>query len=66
MPSVTGHGRGSFHVRMIVDVPKKLDKEQKRLVEQLGRTMEVGTLEPSTADGDRDRTFVDKMKDLFG
>ena len=66
MPSVSGRGRGSFHVRMVVDVPKKLTKEQKKLVEQFGKTIEVGTLEPIAADADRDKPFFEKVKDLFG
>ena len=66
MPSVTGRGRGSFHVRMIVDVPKKLTKEQKKLVEQFGKTVEVGTIEPLAIDADRDKPFFEKVKDLFG
>ena len=35
MPSVTGRGRGAFYVRLVVDVPRKLTKEQKKLVEEL-------------------------------
>jgi molecular chaperone DnaJ len=66
MPSVTGHGRGAFRVRMIVDVPRKLTKDQKKLVEQLGKTMAVEKLEPVATDADRDRTVVDRLKDLFG
>ena len=33
MPSVTGRGRGAFHVRVVVDVPRKLSKDQKKLVD---------------------------------
>jgi molecular chaperone DnaJ len=66
MPSVSGRGKGSFHVRLIVDVPKKLTKEQKKLVEQLGKTMEVGTIEPLAVDADRDKTVFEKVRDLFG
>ena len=66
MPSVSGRGRGSFHVRMVVDVPKKLTKDQKKLVEQLGKTMEVGTLEPLATEGEQDKSVFDKVRDLFG
>jgi molecular chaperone DnaJ len=66
MPSVTGHGRGAFHVRLIVDVPRKLTKDQKKLVEQLGKTMSVDKLEPVSVDADRDKSVVDRLKDLFG
>jgi molecular chaperone DnaJ len=66
MPSVTGRGRGAFHVRLTVDVPRKLGKEQKKLVEQLGKTMVPEKLEPTAVDADRDRPFFEKVKDLFG
>jgi molecular chaperone DnaJ len=66
MPSVTGHGRGAFHVRLVVEVPRKLTKDQKKLVEQLGKTMSAEKLEPLSTDADRDKTVVDRLKDLFG
>ncbi len=66
MPSVTGHGRGAFHVRLVVDVPKKLSKEQKKLIEQLGKTMPVEKLTPTAPDATRDKTVFEKVRDLFG
>jgi molecular chaperone DnaJ len=66
MPSVTGRGRGALHVRLVADVPRKLTKEQKKLVEQLGKTMTHDRLEPVSVEGDRDRPFFEKVKDLFG
>ena len=66
MPSVTGRGKGAFHVRVVVDVPRKLSKEQKKLVEQLGQTMPVQKLEANSGDADRDKPFFEKVKDLFG
>jgi molecular chaperone DnaJ len=66
MPNVSGRGRGSFHVRLVVDVPKKLTKEQKKLVEQFGKTISVGKLEPTTTPADQDKPFFEKVRDLFG
>ncbi len=66
MPSVTGRGRGALHVRLVVDVPRKLTKDQKKLVEQLGKTITVDKLEPTPVDEDRDKPFFEKVKDLFG
>jgi molecular chaperone DnaJ len=66
MPSVNGRGRGAFHVRVVVDVPKRLTKDQKKLVEQLGETMSNERLEPVAATGDVDKPFFEKVRDLFG
>lgn len=67
MPSVTGRGAGALHVRVVVDVPRKLSKEQKKLIEQLGQTMPVETLEArEAADHDDDKPFFERVKDLFG
>jgi molecular chaperone DnaJ len=66
MPSVTGRGRGAFHVRVVVDVPKKLTKEQKQLVTELGHTMPAETIEATPPDTERDKPFFEKVKDLFG
>jgi DnaJ-class molecular chaperone len=66
MPNVAGRGRGAFHVRLVVAVPRKLTKEQKKLVEQLGKTMPVETIEPTSASATHDKPFFEKVKDLFG
>jgi hypothetical protein len=47
-------------------VPRKLSKDQKKLVEQLGKTMPVEKLEPSTPGAERDKPFFERVKDLFG
>jgi molecular chaperone DnaJ len=66
MPNVSGRGRGAFHVRLVVDVPRKLSKEQKKLVDQLGKTMAVDRIEATSPDAGRDKPFFEKVKDLFG
>jgi molecular chaperone DnaJ len=66
MPSVTGRGKGAFHVRVVVEVPKKLNKEQKKLVEALGTTMTVDAIAATPPEADRDKPFFEKVKDLFG
>jgi molecular chaperone DnaJ len=66
MPNVNGRGRGSCHLRLIVDVPHKLTKEQKKIVEQLGKTMAVDTVEAAATDSQADKPFFEKVKDLFG
>jgi molecular chaperone DnaJ len=66
MPNVSGRGRGALHVKVSVDVPRKLSKEQKKLVEQLGKTMPVDKLEPRATDDEEEKPFFEKVKDLFG
>jgi len=67
MPSVSGRGAGALHVRLVVDVPKKLAKDQKKLIEQLGKTMPVDTLAARDVDGDDEgKPFFERVKDLFG
>ena len=67
MPNVSGRGAGALHVRLVVDVPKKISKDQKKLIEQLGRTMPVDTLEARSTEGaDDDKPFFERVKDLFG
>jgi molecular chaperone DnaJ len=66
MPSVTGHGRGALHTRLVVDVPKKMTKEQKKLIEQLGKAAPQETIEPRALDADGEKPFFEKVRDLFG
>ena len=66
MPSVTGRGRGSLFIRLVVDVPKKLTKEQKKLVEELRKSMPAEKIEPRPVDSGQDKPFFEKVKDLFG
>jgi DnaJ-class molecular chaperone len=49
-----------------VDVPKKLTKEQKRLIETLGQSMPPQKVAPRSAEAEQDKPFFDKVKDLFG
>jgi molecular chaperone DnaJ len=66
MASVNGRGRGTLYVRTVVAVPRKLTKEQKKLIEQLGETMKKEKIEATTADDSQDKPFFEKVKDLFG
>ena len=64
MPNVSGRGHGDLHVIARVSVPKKLTKDQKRLLEELSRTMPPETVE---ADGDdTEKPFFERVKDMFG
>ena len=66
MPSVSGRGKGTLYVRVVVDVPRKLSKDQKKIVEQLGQTMPVGKVAATPTDESQDKPFFEKVKDLFG
>jgi molecular chaperone DnaJ len=66
MPSVTGRGRGSLFVRLVVEVPRKLSKEQKKLIEDLRKSMPAEKIEPRHVDSGQDKPFFEKVKDLFG
>jgi molecular chaperone DnaJ len=66
MASVNGRGRGTLFVRTIVEVPRKLSKDQKKLLDQLGKTMPVDKIAATPADESRDKPFFEKVKDLFG
>jgi molecular chaperone DnaJ len=67
MPSVNGRGRGAIYVRVVVDVPKKLTKDQKKLIEQLGKAMPADNIQPRSIDSEeQEKPFFEKVKDLFG
>lgn len=58
VPNVKGYGRGDEIVRVHIDTPKKLSKEEKALLEQL---FDLEKNNPS----DQRAGFLDKLKDLF-
>ena len=63
MPNVSGRGHGDLHVIARVDVPKKLSREQKQLLEQFARTMPNQPDVDTTGEG---KPFFEKVKDIFG
>jgi molecular chaperone DnaJ len=66
MPSVSGRGKGTLYVRAVVDVPRKLTKDQKKLVADLGTTMPAEKIEPTAVEENREKPFFERVKDLFG
>jgi molecular chaperone DnaJ len=64
MPHVNGRGHGDLHVIARVAVPTKLTKEQKHLLEELGRTLPQETLDDE--EGSDDKPFFERVKDIFG
>jgi molecular chaperone DnaJ len=64
MPNVSGRGHGDLYVIARVAVPKRLTKEQRRLLEELAKTLPQ---EPVATEGDgAERPFFEKVKDIFG
>ncbi len=64
MPHVSGRGHGDLHVIARVAVPKKLTKEQRQLLEELGRTLPHEKLDD---EGDpAGKPFFERVKDIFG
>ncbi|MDH3590970.1 MAG: molecular chaperone DnaJ, partial [Planctomycetota bacterium] len=58
MPRLDGYGVGNQLVRVIVEVPKKLDKEQEELLRKYAELerQQVGT---------QQRSFWDKVREIF-
>lgn len=54
-------GRGDLYVSIRVEVPSKLTREQRRLLEQLGQSMKL-----ENKPVERSASFFDKVKDIFG
>ncbi|HEX2444497.1 MAG TPA: molecular chaperone DnaJ [Vicinamibacterales bacterium] len=66
MPNVSGRGRGDLHVVVRPAVPRKMTKEQKKLLEQLAKLMPQETIDPHVSAKPEERAFFEKVKDIFG
>jgi molecular chaperone DnaJ len=66
MPDITGRGRGDLLLTVKVTTPKKLTREQKKLLEQLAASLPKETYEPTPVDGESDKGLFDRVKDIFG
>jgi molecular chaperone DnaJ len=59
VPPLGGRGRGDLQVLIRVVVPRHLTSEQRKLLEQLAKTL------PTPDPGDKDKSLLDRMRDLF-
>jgi molecular chaperone DnaJ len=66
MPDVSGRGHGDLLVTVQAVTPKKLTKDQKKLLEQLAATLPDTKIKPSSRDSEDERGIFDKVKDIFG
>lgn len=58
LPELEGHGRGDLHVRVLVWVPTKISKEERKLIEALRSVEHTEDLKPG-------REFVEKLRKLI-
>jgi molecular chaperone DnaJ len=65
VPDVSGRGKGDLHVIVKGLTPKKLTKDQRKLLEQLASTLPSDAHEPTPAGGE-ERGIFDRVKDIFG
>jgi molecular chaperone DnaJ len=56
---LNGNGRGDQYVKVVVDIPKRLNEEQKRILKQFAEVMGEDVHEQR-------KSFFDKVKDVFG
>jgi molecular chaperone DnaJ len=65
MPNVNGGRPGDLHVISRVEVPAKLTREQRQIIEQLARTYPDV---PDEGDGSESahKPFLERVKDIFG
>jgi molecular chaperone DnaJ len=54
-------GKGDLYISVRVVIPAKVSRDQRKLLEQLGQTMKV-----DNKPAERNSTFFDKVKDIFG
>jgi len=60
VPRLGGKGRGDLHVVVRVVTPTKLTAAQRRLLDELSKTL------PSPEIPEKDRSILDKVKDILG
>jgi molecular chaperone DnaJ len=62
VPHLGERGRGDLHVSLRVVVPNRLTSEQRKLVEQLAKTLPI----PQAGETDRERSILERLKDWLG
>jgi molecular chaperone DnaJ len=64
MPDVSGRGHGDLNITVKAVTPKKLTKEQKKLLEQLATSLPKEKFEPTASQDDKG--IFGRVKDIFG
>jgi molecular chaperone DnaJ len=60
VPHIGSKHRGDLHVTVRVVIPNRLSSEQRKLFEQLAKTL------PTVESGSRDKSLLDRIKDALG
>jgi molecular chaperone DnaJ len=68
MPDVNGRGRGDLFATVQVQTPRKLTRDQRKLIEDLAKALPTDKFEPRPRSGDEqdERNLFDRVKDMFG
>lgn len=67
MPDVGGRGRGDLFATVQAQTPKKLTREQRKLLQQLADVLPKDKFEPREHGAEQDeRNLFDRVKDMFG
>ena len=69
MPDVNGRGRGDLFATVQVQTPKKLTREQRKLIDELAKVLPKEKFEPRPRAGDEsqdERNLFDRVETLFG
>jgi molecular chaperone DnaJ len=61
LPDPRGGGKGDLYYHVRVVTPSKLNRDQRKMMEQLGATLKV-----DNKPAERGSSFFDKVKDIFG
>jgi molecular chaperone DnaJ len=61
LPDPRGGGKGDLYYHVRVVTPSKLNRDQRKLMEQLGATLKV-----ENKPAERGSSIFDKVKDIFG
>jgi molecular chaperone DnaJ len=66
MPDVNGRGRGDLFATVQVHTPKKLTKDQRKVLEELAKALPAEKFEPRAHQDEDERNLFDRVKDMFG
>ncbi len=67
MPDISGRGKGDLFSTVQVKTPRKLSREQRKIMEQLAEALPKEKFEPRGREEEQnERNLFDRVKDMFG